>query len=86
MHVHYRMVEKFQEEKYQQEEVREERLQYIQFLKQKSQQYQGQINTVQEELSRVGYQPSLSHSSLVRISQVTTRNYTDYIYTYLATI
>lgn len=64
------MLEKLQEEKHQQEQVREERLQYIQFLKQKSQQYQGQINAMQEELSKIGYQPSLSHSSLVSISQV----------------
>ena len=64
------MLDKLQKEKHQQEQVKEERLQYIQFLKQKSEQYQGEINTMQKELSRAGYQPSLSHSSLVSISQV----------------
>ena len=65
------MLEKLQE-KQQQEQIREERLQHIRFLKQKSQQYQGQINVMQEELLRIGYQPSLSHSSLASISQVVT--------------
>ena len=64
------MLDKLQVEKQQQEQIREERLEYIEFLKQKSQQYQGQIDTIQKELSTIGYQPSLSHSSLVKISQV----------------
>jgi len=64
------MLEKLQKEKHQQEQVKEEKLQHIQFLKQKSEQYQGEINTIQKELSKIGYQPSLSHSSLVSVSQV----------------
>jgi len=64
------MLEKLQAKEHQQEQVKEERLQYIEFLKQKSQQYQGKIDTIQKELSTVGYEPSLSHSSLVGISQV----------------
>lgn len=72
--LYHQKLEKLQVEKHQQEQVREERLQYIGFLKQKSQQYQGQIDTIQKELSTRGYQPFLSHSSLVSISQVCTNS------------
>lgn len=78
------MLEKLQKEKHQQEQVKEERLQYLQFLKQKSEQYQGKINTIQKELSRAGYQPSLSHSSLVSISQVLDKHAASRYYTVLS--
>ncbi|XP_065911751.1 HAUS augmin-like complex subunit 1 [Dysidea avara] len=66
---YHQMLETFQQQKQQQEQVKEEKLQYVEFLKQKSEQYQSQINKMKEELSRNGYQSSLSHSSLLSVSQ-----------------
>ena len=43
------MLETFQQQKQQQEQVNEEKLQYVEFLKQKSEQYQTQINKMKVE-------------------------------------